>query len=287
MNYDLIPTMFRIIIDDAFGVGQLAGGAIGITMREGVKRGLFSNEAGEGSAPNAAATATVSHPVKQGLIQSLGVFTDTLVVCSCTAFIILLSGLYSSGDYNGIILTQYSLESQIGPSGKYFVAMAILLVNGNLGAGVATVGVFSLVRFRSIPGNSRSLLAVFFAMAIGLAVGTGYVVFAALFTAIIGLIIFVLSLLNFGASNVTEKKLVIVVPEDLDYTDIFDDVFEKYTNSHYLQKTKTTNMGSLFQLTYRVVLKADINEKRFIDKIRSKNGNLKVVLSQPMEEEEL
>ena len=126
MNYDLIPTMFRIIIDDAFGVGQLAGGAIGITMREGVKRGLFSNEAGEGSAPNAAATATVSHPVKQGLIQSLGVFTDTLVVCSCTAFIILLSGLYSSGDYNGIILTQYSLESQIGPSGKYFVAMAIL-----------------------------------------------------------------------------------------------------------------------------------------------------------------
>lgn len=126
MNYDLIPTMFRVIIDDAFGVGQLAGGAIGITMREGVKRGLFSNEAGEGSAPNAAATATVSHPVKQGLIQSLGVFTDTLVVCSCTAFIILLSGLYSSGDYNGIILTQYSLESQIGPSGKYFVAMAIL-----------------------------------------------------------------------------------------------------------------------------------------------------------------
>jgi uncharacterized membrane protein YhiD involved in acid resistance len=165
--------------------------------------------------------------------------------------------------------------------------MAILLVNGNLGAGVATVGVFSLVRFRSIPGNSRSLLAVFFAMAIGLAVGTGYVVFATLFTAIIGLIIFVLSLLNFGASNVTEKKLVIVVPEDLDYTDIFDDVFEKYTNSHYLQKTKTTNMGSLFQLTYRVVLKADVNEKRFIDKIRSKNGNLKVVLSQPMEEEEL
>lgn len=167
------------------------------------------------------------------------------------------------------------------------VAMAILLVNGNLGAGVATVGVFSLVRFRSIPGNSRSLLAVFFAMAIGLAVGTGYVVFAALFTAIIGLIIFVLSLLNFGASNVTEKKLVIVVPEDLDYTDVFDDVFEKYTNFHYLQKTKTTNMGSLFQLTYRVVLKADVNEKRFIDKIRSKNGNLKVVLSQPMEEEEL
>lgn len=167
------------------------------------------------------------------------------------------------------------------------VAMAILLVNGNLGAGVATVGVFSLVRFRSIPGNSRSLLAVFFAMAIGLAVGTGYVVFAALFTVIIGLIIFILNLLNFGTSGVVEKKLVVVVPEDLDYTDIFDDVFDQFTTSHYLQKTKTTNMGSLFQLTYRIIEKPDINEKRFIDKIRVKNGNLKVSLSQPTEEEEL
>ena len=167
------------------------------------------------------------------------------------------------------------------------VAMAILLVNGNLGAGVATVGVFSLIRFRSIPGNSRSLLAVFFAMAIGLAVGTGYVVYAALFTVIIGLIIVVLSLLNFGDNSDIEKKLTIVVPEDLDYSEIFDDIFDKYTKSHYLQKTKTTNMGSLFELTYRVVLKDDVNEKRMIDKIRVKNSNLKVVLSQPMNEEEL
>ncbi|MBQ1372869.1 DUF4956 domain-containing protein [Candidatus Saccharibacteria bacterium] len=167
------------------------------------------------------------------------------------------------------------------------VAMAIMLVNGNLGAGVATLGVFSLVRFRSIPGNSRSLLAVFFAMAIGLAVGTGYVLFAALFTVVIGLIIMILSLLNFGAPHQVEKKLVIVVPEDLDYTDMFDDIFAKYTKSVSLQKTKTTNMGSLFKLTYRVVLKDDVNEKRFIDKIRTKNGNLKVSLSLPIEGEEL
>lgn len=126
MNYDKVPTVFGIIIDDAFGVGQFAGGAIGITMREGIKRGLFSNEAGEGSAPNVAATATVSHPVKQGLIQALGVFTDTLLVCSCTAFIILLSGLYQDGSLNGIVLTQSSLESQIGSAGQYFVAVAIL-----------------------------------------------------------------------------------------------------------------------------------------------------------------
>ena len=124
-------------------------------------------------------------------------------------------------------------------------------------------------------------------MAIGLAVGVGYVLFAALFTVIIGLVIFLLSFFNFGASRLAEKKLVIVVPEDLDYTEMFDDIFAKYTNSYYLQKTKTTNMGSLFQLTYRVVLKGDTNEKRFIDRIRAKNGNLKVALSLPSEEEEL
>lgn len=126
MNYDKVPSVFGVIVDDAFGVGQFAGGVIGITMREGIKRGLFSNEAGEGSAPNVAATATVSHPVKQGLIQALGVFTDTILVCSCTAFIILLSGFYQDGTLNGIVLTQYSIESQIGSSGQFFVAIAIL-----------------------------------------------------------------------------------------------------------------------------------------------------------------
>ena len=98
---------------------------VGVAMREGVRRGLFSNEAGEGSAPNVAATATVSHPVKQGLIQALGVFTDTLIVCSCTAFIILLSGLYDNGTLEGITLTQSALETQVGSSGKIYVAIAI------------------------------------------------------------------------------------------------------------------------------------------------------------------
>ena len=124
MNYELIPSVFRLIVDNAFGLGPMAGGMVGVAMREGVKRGLFSNEAGEGSAPNVAATASVSHPVKQGLIQALGVFTDTLLVCSCTAFIILLSGLYYGGS-DGIVLTQAALESQIGSSGKIFVALAI------------------------------------------------------------------------------------------------------------------------------------------------------------------
>ena len=126
-NAKLMPEIFRIIISDAFGFHQLAAGGIGATMLYGVKRGLFSNEAGEGSAPNVAATAAVSHPVKQGLIQALGVFTDTLLVCSCTAFIILVSGLYNSTELNGIRLTQNALQSEVGPLGIYFVAIAILL----------------------------------------------------------------------------------------------------------------------------------------------------------------
>lgn len=124
-NITAIPEVFRLIVSNAFGLEQAAGGAIGITIMQGVKRGLFSNEAGEGSAPNAAATAETSHPVRQGLVQSLGVFTDTLLVCSCTAMIILLSGVYKSGEADGIILTTRALETEIGSVAKYFISVAI------------------------------------------------------------------------------------------------------------------------------------------------------------------
>ena len=127
MNIQLLPDVFKIIVLDAFGIQQVAGGGIGATMMYGIKRGLFSNEAGEGSAPNVAATASVTHPVKQGLIQALGVFTDTLLVCSCTAFIILISGLYAMPEVNGIALTQAALESKIGSAGPVFIAIAIFL----------------------------------------------------------------------------------------------------------------------------------------------------------------
>ncbi len=127
MNIHLIPHVFKVIILDAFGFSQIAGGSIGAAMMNGIKRGLFSNEAGEGSAPNAAATASTTHPVKQGLIQALGVFTDTLMVCSCTAFIILISGLYQVPELNGIALTQSALQSEIGSIGPMFIAVAIFL----------------------------------------------------------------------------------------------------------------------------------------------------------------
>ena len=127
MNIGMIPEVFRMIFEDAFGVSQVAGGGIGATMMSGIKRGLFSNEAGEGSAPNVAATASTSHPVKQGLIQALGVFVDTLVVCSCTAFVILFSGVDTTSGLNGIALTQTALEAEIGSAGPGFIAIAILL----------------------------------------------------------------------------------------------------------------------------------------------------------------
>ena len=126
-NIELIPHVFKVIIADAFGIHQVTGGSVGAMIMIGVKRGLFSNEAGEGSAPNVAATAAVSHPVKQGLIQSLGVFTDTLLVCSCTAFIILISGLYQVPGLNGIALTQSALQSEVGAVGPIFVAIAIFM----------------------------------------------------------------------------------------------------------------------------------------------------------------
>lgn len=126
-NYDAIPSVFKMIIEGAFGIEQVAGGTIGAAVMQGIKRGLFSNEAGEGSAPNAAAAAETSHPVKQGLVQALGVFVDTLLICSCTAFIILSTGSLSSG-LDGILLTNLAIESELGTFGRYFLTATIFML---------------------------------------------------------------------------------------------------------------------------------------------------------------
>lgn len=126
-NIGKLPAVLELIIGNAFGLEQVLGGSIGAALMQGIKRGLFSNEAGMGSAPNVAATADVSHPVKQGLIQTLGVFTDTLIICTCTAFIILFSGAPLDGSVNGVQLTQQALSNEVGSLGSIFVAVAILL----------------------------------------------------------------------------------------------------------------------------------------------------------------
>lgn len=126
-NFTMIPSVIESIVSNALGFKQAVGGGLGVVIMQGIKRGLFSNEAGMGSAPNAAATANVTHPVKQGLIQTLGVFTDTILICSATAFIILMSGVDLQGESNGIQLTQEALVSQVGPWGSIFIAICIFL----------------------------------------------------------------------------------------------------------------------------------------------------------------
>ena len=167
------------------------------------------------------------------------------------------------------------------------VTTVILLVNGNLGTSVAVLGAFSLIRFRSIPGNSKEILSVFFAMAIGLACGVGYIGFAAIFTIVISLVIVLLNVLNFGEDTRYTKMLKVLIPEDLDYMQVFNDIFNDYVDTYEMVSAKTVNMGSIFELTYRVNLKKNINEKEFIDKLRVRNGNLKIVLSHPLTDQEL
>jgi len=157
------------------------------------------------------------------------------------------------------------------------VQAVIMLVNGNLGTGVAIVGAFSLVRFRSVPGSAKEISAVFFSMAIGLATGMGLAAYAVLFTAVISLMMIFYSLVNFGEKGPEEKVLKITIPENLDYTGLFDDLFDKYTRRVSFEKVRTTNLGSLFELQYTIVLRDISKEKEFIDEIRCRNGNLGIV----------
>ncbi|MGN0262027.1 MAG: DUF4956 domain-containing protein [Eggerthellaceae bacterium] len=159
------------------------------------------------------------------------------------------------------------------------VQAVITLVNGNLGAGVAVMGVFSLVRFRSIPGSAKDIGSVFFAMAIGLATGMGYLGFAVAFTVIVGLANFLLVLSPFGSPRQTSKVLRITVPEDLAFDGVFDETLRAFATEFELQQVQTTNMGSLYQLEYRVRLREKGREKDLIDQLRCLNGNLRITLA--------
>ncbi len=167
------------------------------------------------------------------------------------------------------------------------VQVVIMMVNGNLGTSIAILGSFSLIRFRSMQGNSRELVSIFFAMAIGLAVGMGHIMYAFVFTLITSLALIILQKSSFGMKKNNEKSLKVTIAENLDYTNIFDDIFDKYTNNIELNKIKTTNMGSMFELSYNISLKNNINEKDFIDEIRTRNGNLTVNLGRVSTENEL
>ena len=156
------------------------------------------------------------------------------------------------------------------------VQAVIMLVNGSIGAGIAVTGAFSLVRFRSAPGTAREIAAIFLAMAIGLATGRGYIGLAVLLFLLLGGAMLALTALRFGQQEDPTRILKITIPEDLDYDGLFDDLFERYTTAHTLEKVKTTNMGTLYELRYRITLRQTPVPKIFLDELRCRNGNLNI-----------
>ena len=163
------------------------------------------------------------------------------------------------------------------------VQIVIMMVNGNIGAGVAVAGAFGLIRFRSAPGTAKEIGMLFLTTAVGLATGMGYVAVAAVFFVIIAAFTLLLTALGFGARASDERELRITIPENLDYDGLFDDLFRKYTRSADLDRVKTTNMGTLYELSYKITLREGASVKSFLDELRTRNGNLNIICGRPVE----
>ncbi|MBR2489532.1 MAG: DUF4956 domain-containing protein [Clostridia bacterium] len=196
----------------------------------------------------------------------------TFIICSLFSlflgFLLALSQLYK-----GKSTKSFSITVALLP---LIVQVVIMLVNGNLGTGIAVAGAFSLVRFRSVPGSAKEILSIFMAMAVGLATGVGHIGVATCLTILLVSAVFLYSFFNFGDTTKTYRELKITVPENLNYTDAFSEVFEEFTALNSLKQVKTTNMGSLYKLTYNIKLKDSSKEREFIDKLRVLNGNLEI-----------
>ena len=202
--------------------------------------------------------------------------TDFLLFIGCSLVIglILAFGYMYRSRYTKSFIVTLALLPAV-------VCVVIMMVNGNVGAGVAVAGAFSLVRFRSVPGTAREITMLFLAMGAGLIAGMGYFAFALLFTVILCALSVLYNRLDFGAKRnaAVYKTLGITIPEDLDYSGVFDDIFREYASSCELVRVKTTNMGSMFHLTYNLTLRDAGSEKEMIDKLRCRNGNLEITVS--------
>ncbi|MCD8039182.1 MAG: DUF4956 domain-containing protein [Lachnospiraceae bacterium] len=206
-------------------------------------------------------------------VIALSDFMICIISSLVIGFIIALMYMYKNEYSKSFIVTLATLPA--------IVCVIIMMVNGNVGAGVAVAGAFSLVRFRSLPGTAREIGVIFLAMGTGLITGMGYIAYGFVFEIVLGAVSMLYSQAGFGDKKQTGRKrtMRITIPEDLDYTEIFDDIFERYTEDNELVNVKTTNMGSLFRLTYNVTLKDSGMEKALIDDIRCRNGNLEIVAS--------
>ena len=210
------------------------------------------------------------------LVQYLILTGVSLVLGLISALVYMYQNTYTKGFVLSLVLLPTVVQT------------VILLVSGNLGAGVAVAGTFSLVRFRSVPGGAREIAAIFAAMAIGLATGMGYIAVAGLLTIAVGSVSLILVKLKFGDQDVNNRRVKVTMPENLDYNKVFDDVFSEYTTRTELRKVKTTNLGSMFELQYEITLRDPAQEKAFIDALRTRNGNLNILLSRtPGNSEEL
>ncbi len=212
-----------------------------------------------------------------------GLSIQTGLICAASALvlgiIIAITHMKTAQTNKGFLVTLAVLP--------LLVMAVMIMINGNLGMSIAILGAFSLIRFRSLQGKANELLAVFFAMMVGLACGMGHILFGAVITLIAVVAIFVFTYTNFLTPDKKRRVLKVVIPEDLDYEEVFESVFKKYTTRAELVRMKTMNMGSLYKLTYDITLKSKVKEKAFLDEIRVKNCNLKVLLSQPICEEEV
>ena len=204
---------------------------------------------------------------------AVGDFLICLAAALVLGFVIALFYKYGTRYSKSFLVTLTLLPA--------IVSVIIMMVNGNIGAGVAVAGAFSLVRFRSVPGTALEIGALFIAMGAGLISGMGYLAYSLLFTLILGAASLLYSALDFGAGKKSAlyKTLHITIPEDLDYTNVFEDIFPAYASSWELTQVKTTNMGSLFRLTYNITLLSAEAEKQLIDKLRCRNGNLEITVS--------
>ena len=197
----------------------------------------------------------------------------------CTSVSLLL-GIFTAilSMYDNKPTQSFVLTLAVTPA---IVQVIIMLVNGNIGTGLAVAGAFGLVRYRSASASGKEISLIFLSMAIGLATGMGYAVLAVLFFVIVAAIIYLLQRVRFGAGNEKVRSLKINISENLDYDGLFDDIFAEYTNSSELQKVKTSNMGTLYELDYEIILKDEHRVKAFIDELRCRNGNLNIVCGKP------
>ena len=221
--------------------------------------------------------------MRSSIITGTEITVSAFFICTAVSLVLglgtALLGMYKSKYSRSFVLTLALLPAM--------VQLIIMLVNGNIGAGVAVAGAFGLIRFRSAPGSAKEIGLVFLATAIGLATGMGYVAIAAVFFAVISLFLLVLTVVGFGAGAADERELKITIPENLDYDGLFDDLFAKYTRSAELDRVKTTNMGTLYELSYKIVLKDTSGTKAFLDALRTRNGNLNIVCGKPVTKESL